>query len=158
MSYKPLFIQTISWDWRHDDVPIDQTDPIYDIECGQHHGGRFVIRGFGRMKNGKAVTIIIDDFLPDFNVIVPENWTPTGCQALAEAINKTLGNKRNRSHVGTLRGVNLIARMVAHKFTNRERFKFCSLQFNNHNAMFDARQYLRQYGVYVQGRKMFFDC
>lgn len=91
----------------------------------------FIIRLFGRTRDGKTIYVQVNKFTPYFYVEINKSWRQYQIDALIREIKK----KVPKQDVDCLINTNIVEKCKFWGFTNYEKFKFLHLTFTNYDSM-----------------------
>lgn len=126
-------LQILDWEFTDSITSMDSETENSDSEEEEDYKNKnkFIIRIFGRKKDGKSVSVIITDFKPFFYIKVYNWWKRTHVDTFENFIRNKLPKEIQPNFLQT----KLVAKHDMVGFTDHKKFKFVKLEFNNLEAM-----------------------
>ena len=121
MNTSSKFLKFQAVDWREYNEYDEENEDIYSL----------VIRCFGRMKDGRSVTLSITGFTVYFYIKVPDNYHLDQKLMLKKLVEKKIDYRYKHNFLG----VEYTKHKDIYGFSNGKKFKFLKFNFNNSMAM-----------------------
>ncbi len=121
-----VIFNPIEWKhYSHIDTDGSDDENIDDV-------GKFTIQIFGKTDDGKDVFVRVDKFTPYFLIEVPDKFDDSDISKLMKYVKEYKVWKKFKN---TLVSYKIVKRHKFYGFTNKRKFKFVALFFNNYNGM-----------------------
>lgn len=92
----------------------------------------YAIRLFGRIKDGRTITVFVEKYTPYFYVEIPSHWRMAMIDTLVQNIKKKVFPKEN---VDGLLNYQTVSKYKFYGFTNYTKFNFIQFTFKNRESM-----------------------
>ena len=126
-------LQILDWEFADKITSSDSDSEDSDSETEEDYKNKnkFIIRIFGRKRDGKSVAAIITDFKPFFYIKVYHWWKRSNVDIFETFIRNKLPKEMRNNLLQT----KLVAKHDMVGFTNNKKFKFVKMEFSNLEAM-----------------------